>query len=171
MDWLALREKATDTLKRYRYVVLVLAVGMFLLLLPEQKNQEIPVTQQTSMEAAQPSDSLQNSLEEILSKIEGAGKVRVLLTEAAGERIIYQTDENLTTADTSSDIRRETVIVSDAGRTEKGLVQQVHPPVYLGAVIVCQGADKAAVRLSIVEAVANATGLSTDKISVLKMKG
>jgi hypothetical protein len=40
----------------------------------------------------------------------------------------------------------------------------------MGAVIVCQGADKPVVRLAIVEAVADATGLSTDTITVLKMK-
>lgn len=170
MDWIALREKATDAFKKYRYVLLVLAAGMILLLLPEKKTQE-SVTPQTVVEEKQGSENLQDALEEILGKIEGAGKVRVLLTEAAGERVTYQTDENLTTGESSSDMRRETVILSDASRSEKGLVQQVHPPVYQGAVIVCQGADRAAVRLAIVEAVANATGLSTDKISVLKMKG
>jgi len=49
-------------------------------------------------------------------------------------------------------------------------VQQVNPPTYLGAVIVCQGADSASVRLAIVSAVGSVTGLSTDKITVLKMK-
>ena len=55
-------------------------------------------------------------------------------------------------------------------RKQTGLVQQVNPPTYLGAVIVCQGADSASVRLAIVEAVGSVTGLSTDKITVLKMK-
>jgi stage III sporulation protein AG len=64
----------------------------------------------------------------------------------------------------------ETVIITDAQRAQQGLVKQVNPPVYLGAVVVCQGADRASVRLAIVEAVANATGLGADKISVLKMK-
>ena len=43
-------------------------------------------------------------------------------------------------------------------------------PTYLGAVIVCQGGDSPTVKLAIVEAVSNATGLSADKITVLKMK-
>ena len=41
---------------------------------------------------------------------------------------------------------------------------------YTGAVIFCQGADSAAVRLQVVEAVAVYTGLSSNKIMVLKMK-
>ena len=63
----------------------------------------------------------------------------------------------------------QTVIIS-SNREESGLIQQIHPPIYQGAIILCQGADSAAVRLSIVDAVANVTGLSTDKITVLKMK-
>ena len=61
------------------------------------------------------------------------------------------------------------VIRGENGK-ESGLVQRVDPPKYLGAVIVCQGADKAAVKLAIVEAVSKATGLGADQISVLKMK-
>jgi hypothetical protein len=42
--------------------------------------------------------------------------------------------------------------------------------VYQGAVVLCQGAADAAVRLAVVEAVSKATGLGADKICVLKMK-
>ena len=66
--------------------------------------------------------------------------------------------------------KTDTVTVTDAQRNESGLIRQVNPPVYKGAVIVCQGADNAAVRLAIVDAVGKATGLGADKISVLKMK-
>ena len=64
----------------------------------------------------------------------------------------------------------DTVIITGSDRSQQGLICQQIPPQYLGAVIVCQGADKAAVRLALVEAVSDATGLSTDAITVLKMK-
>ena len=57
MDWIALREKATDCFKKYRYVLLVLAAGMILLLLPEKKTQE-SVTPQTIVEEKQGSENL-----------------------------------------------------------------------------------------------------------------
>ena len=41
---------------------------------------------------------------------------------------------------------------------------------YLGAVVVCDGADSATVRLRIMQAVSALTGLGSDKISVIKMK-
>ena len=53
---------------------------------------------------------------------------------------------------------------------ETGLIKQVNPPKYLGALIVCQGADDPSVRLAVSQAVASVTGISTDRISVLKMK-
>jgi len=36
--------------------------------------------------------------------------------------------------------------------------------------VVCQGADDPAVRLAVSQAVSSVTGISTDRISVLKMK-
>ena len=41
---------------------------------------------------------------------------------------------------------------------------------YRGALIVCAGADSPQVRLDLVNAVAGLTGLSTDRITVVKMK-
>ena len=43
-------------------------------------------------------------------------------------------------------------------------------PVYQGAVVVCQGAGDSRVRLTVVDAVSVLTGLSSDKISVVKWK-
>ena len=41
-------------------------------------------------------------------------------------------------------------------------------PQYLGAVVVCDRADAPQVQLAVTQAVAQFTGLSTDRISVLK---
>ena len=161
--------RITDYLKKYRIAVFVLLAGIFLMALPEQKNKEkvSPLPEETSVEMP---DTLQNSLEKILCQIEGAGKVQVLLTEAEGQKTLYQTDNDTNVADSTRRQQQKTVIISDADREEMGLIRQINPPTYLGAVVLCQGADRASVRLAIVEAVASATGLTTDKITVLKMK-
>ena len=64
----------------------------------------------------------------------------------------------------------KTVIVTDSQRCESGLIRQINPAAYKGAIVVCQGADSSAVRLAITQAVAKITGLGTDNICVLKMK-
>ena len=53
---------------------------------------------------------------------------------------------------------------------EGPLTREVTYTVYQGAVVACQGADSAQVRLEIVRAVASLTGLGSDKITVIKLK-
>lgn len=167
MDWVSCKSTVMESIKKYRYVVLVLLAGIVLMALPEKE--ETPAAQpQTVIAQAQP--ELQEALANILSQIAGAGRVEVLLTQAAGEQTIYQTDEDRSTGDGTSDIRRETVLITGADREETGLIKQVNPPAYQGAIVLCQGADSANIRLSMVEAVMSVTGLSSDRITVLKMK-
>lgn len=168
MDWVTNKRTVLDFLKKYRLAIIVLLAGILLLVFPNGEKQEeksMPVSTEESLQ-----ESLQDSLEEILSQISGAGKVSVLLTQAAGKETIYQIDENTSAENGGSSSHRQTVLISGTGRKENGLIRQVKEPTYLGAVIVCQGADNAAVRLAVVEAVRSATGLTTDRISVLKMK-
>ncbi len=166
MDWIACKRRIMENFRKYRYVMLVILAGIFLMALPDRTDEE-PAVQPTAEETR---PQLQDSLEDILCQISGAGKVKVLLAQAAGESTIYQTDEDISTGENSSDIRRETVLVTSSDRKEVGLVKQVNPPIYQGAIVLCQGADNAAIRLSVVEAVMSVTGLTSDRITVLKMK-
>lgn len=165
MDWVSMKERGWESLKKYRYVLLAVLAGLFLMVVPEKKKEP-----EYRVAAVSAEPRLQDSLSEILSKISGAGKVEVLLTEAKGEQMLYQMDEDRTVGENNTDIRRKTVLVTDSGRNETGLLRQIDPPTYQGAVVLCQGADNAKIALAIVEAVADATGLSADKITVLKMK-
>lgn len=165
MDMNVIRGKTSEFLKKYRYVILVIVVGIVLMSIPdkkEERDETVPDANTVSW------TDRTEELTQILSQIQGAGKVKVLLTLSAGEKTVYQTDSDSGSA--SGAVRHETVIVTDGNRAQHGLVQQIRYPEYRGAVVVCQGADQPAVKLAIVEAVSNATGLGTDKISVLKMK-
>ena len=153
---------------KYKYAVVILIVGLVLMVLPTGNGQK-ETSQPTPTVAVETKDA-SRELADILGTIQGVGKVNVLLTVKAGERTIYQSDEDTTVTDTTSSIRKETVIITDSQRNQQPLVVQILPPEYLGAVIVCQGAENAGVRLAVVEAVCKATGLGADKITVLKMK-
>ncbi len=167
MEWLKLGHRATDFLKKYKYAFFVVLLGLALMLIPTgQKDTD---TQPQPAQPVQQQEEMDSRLAAILSQVQGAGKVQVLLTVAAGEKTVYQTNQDISGGESTSS-RSDTVIITGSDRSESGLVQQVNPPVYLGAVIVCQGADNASVRLAVVEAVSKATGLGADRISVLKMK-
>ena len=147
-------DRLKDFLGKYRYVLLVALAGLALMLLPggdgaEETMQLLPVA-----------DSLESRLEEILRRIDGAGDVAVLLTQVQSGETFYQTEGE----------DEKTVLITGVDRSESALVRTSRAPVYQGAVVVCRGADSPAVRLAIVEAVANVTGLRSDRITVLKMK-
>lgn len=165
MDWLALRRKATRIIEKYRYFLLILVIGVCLMLIPEFSFKE--KQPDTRIESEQTAPSLTEQLEQILSQVKGAGKVSLMLTVEEGEHIRYQTDDTYNSADSE---RHDTVIITDKDRTQSGLVQQVNPPRYRGAVVVCKGAQSPTVRLAIVEAVSKVTGLDSSKISILEMK-
>lgn len=167
MDWMNLSRKVKEQAGKYKYVLLILLLGIFLMSLPDRTTEPL----QQEMTDLQPDlANTAEELEEILAQIAGVGKVRVMLTEAAGSETIYQTDEDRAASSDSESLRIETVIVSDSDRKENGLIRTVVPPVYLGAIIVCQGGDSPHVRLSVVDAVSNVTGIGSDRITVLKMK-
>lgn len=157
-------------LEKYKHVLLILLVGIALMLLPTSREKTENLSTASSQPTQQAALSLQEELSELLSRMSGAGKVQVLLTEATGQNTLYQVNEDTTADETGKSSRTDTVILTDGSRNQTGMVCRVDPPTYLGAVILCQGADDPAVRLAITEAVSNATGLGYHKITILKMK-
>lgn len=168
MDLAKLREKQKTWIGKYKYAMLILGVGILLMVLPAR--QESTSSSEQISEKIQIVPSQESRLEEILMEIEGAGKVRVMLTQAHGEETVYQTDVDSNQESESSSQRLDTVMVTDENRSQSGLIRQINPPEYLGAVVVCQGADQPKVKLAITEAVSKATNLGADQITVLKMK-
>lgn len=164
MELSNIKEKVIVFSKKYKYVIAVVAVGMILMLIPTTKknNTDTPITKTTDIK--QEDHTVEEDLAEILSQIKGAGKVAVYLTTTEGEKTIYQTNES------GSDGRYETVTVTDAQRNQNGLVKQINPPLYRGAIIVCEGANDPVIQYAITDAVAKVTGLGTNQISVMVMK-
>ena len=160
MDLESGKQQFIGIVKKYQYVLVVVLLGVVLMLIPQGPREVQTVIEKEETVAP----DLEQQLSEILSQISGVGKAEVLLTEAVGRDTVYQVDtrQNQGNADT--------VIITDQNREETGLVKQILAPVYRGAVIVCQGADRAGVRLAVVDAVKSVTGLSSDCITVLKMK-
>ena len=160
MDIGKVREKGIKWIGKYKYLVLVVLLGVVLMLIPG-KTEEKTSTQDNSVVTN--TVTLDKELEKILSNIQGAGKVQVMLTVKSGEQIIYQTD--VPGAD-----REDTVIITGQDREQSGLVSQILAPTYRGAIVLCQGADSPNVCLAIKEAVSKVTGLDSSEITVLRMK-
>jgi len=163
MDCFTGKERLISLFSKYKYVGLILMLGIILMCIPTRTD----ISTQEDMSQEQRVTPLAVQLEDILQQMEGVGRVQVLLTEEIPEEIQYQVDEDYRGDGSGS---RDTVIISGSSRDEAGLVTSVKPPVYRGAVVVCQGADRPGVQLAVIQAVSVVTGISSDRITVLKMK-
>ena len=59
-------------------------------------------------------------------------------------------------------------VLLDGGDREETVVTRTAYPTYRGALVVCQGGDRADVKLAVTEAVSALTGLSSDRVTVAK---
>lgn len=160
-------EKVVAFIGKYKYAVLIVLIGLVLIMIPERSAE---VSENSSVIQDDTEESFEDALEEILSKIKGCGNVEVMLTISEGEEVLFQTDDVISGNGENADKRTDTVTVTDTNKVESGLVRQINPPVYRGAIIVCQGADDPVVKLAVTEAVSKITGIGANCISVLKMK-
>ena len=160
--------KLRNLAEKYKFAIMIFIIGLALLLIPDnrQRQQEIENPAPTNIKDS----SMQDSLTQILQSIEGAGKVKVLLSMSTGEETIYQTDSEISGSGETGEELVKTVITTTSERDEAGLIRQVNPAAYKGAIIVCQGADSPTVRLAVTQAVSKITGLGIDAICVLKMQ-
>ena len=152
---------------RYKFVVLVVLMGAGLLLWPDGSG-----TGAAAAEQAAPQRDLEAEMAEVLSAMSGVGQAKVLLTlDSDGQRQLAQDTELAYRGDTAApedySRRSETVLVEGSGGDEAVVVQKQYPT-YRGALVVCQGGDRAEVQLAVTEAVAALTGLSADRITVAK---
>ena len=163
--------KMTRWLGKYKYAALILLLGVALMLWPTGESETQPAREQESVDD-QEDPALEERLEGLLSQVEGAGQVKVILTYKTGTQYVYQTDEEKEEqqgTDVRSSRKTETVLVTVDG-VEQAVITQTVYPTFLGAVVLCQGADDPGVRLDLVNAVSSLTGLTADKISVIKME-
>ena len=84
--------------------------------------------------------------------------------------LVFETNQTSSHSENSSELKTEIITITDSDRNENGLIKQINPPRYQGAIIICQGANDPKVRLAVTDAVSKITGLGADRIAVLIMK-
>ena len=150
--------------KKYKFVLLVVLVGVMLMLLPVSSGTEEPTAEARASEESFDLEAEERRMEELLGRIDGVGKLRLMLTLQSGTRLTLAED----TQSDSGRTTRETLTLNRGSGSQEVVVTNRYYPVYQGAVVVCQGADSSAVRLAITETVQALTGLPSDRIQVAK---
>lgn len=168
-------------LERCKYPALILLLGLALVLWPSGREeasapQEAPAASEAA--AADPGEEYrlrtEKQLADLLSQIDGAGRVRVMLTLKTGPAAVYQTDrtESLTREGEKENRSSEerTVIFDRGSAYDEPAVVSTAYPVFQGALIVAEGGADPTVRLQLTGAAAALLGLGADQITVVKMK-
>ena len=127
-------------------------------------------------------NELEIKLEEILSKIQGVGELKVFINYSESNEIIPMYNENSKTSnteetDTSGGTRKieetdsqKEIIYEESDGEKTVITQKIVEPQIEGAIITAKGAGSAEVKTSIIQAVEAVTGLATHKIQVFEME-
>ena len=163
--WPEAVQRWKGALKNYQYVLLVIAAGVGLLLLPaggggSRQGEETPVQEEG---ASFDLEAFEKKLAQTLSQVEGVGEARVVLTLDGGSRQVLARDQD---RDGNGGGSNTVVTVGKGSGTQEVVPLQTVAPQFRGALVVCPGGGDAQVRLRLIQAVSALTGLGADKISV-----
>ena len=121
-------------------------------------------------------------LKEILSKIDGVGKVDVKMYFESGEVKVPAYNSTTQTAETREEDSQggtrstvqetggDTVVMYSQGGTNEPFILQTYKPKVTGIIIVAEGANNSKIRYDIQNAVSTLYNLSLDKVNVYPME-
>jgi len=146
--------------------MLLIAFGNFWGSSNKAKPAEASVANSQDSEAQYVSD-LEGKLEGVLSQINGAGEVSVMITLAdSGQSVVATNDQSSqSTTDTSSSVNKNSTIVTS--NNQPVIVQELKPKIE-GVVVVASGASNANVSMQIARATVALTGVGLSKVVVVE---
>lgn len=170
--WLgAAQQKVVPLAVKYRAVLIVLLAGVLLLASGGRGAKEEAVVSDVSAEpSAFDLAAFEQALCDKLAAVDGVGRVELMLSlEESGEAVYAVNTRQTTGMDSSQSYESDLTILSDGSYGEKPVTVKNLLPTFRGAVVLCDGADNAQVRLAVTQAVSTVCGIGSDKVTVLKM--
>ena len=170
------------------FLIILIVVLVAINLIWKDKKEDIKSTDSNKRLATQEQniteqkdDNLSNQLEDILQKINGVGKVKVLITYSQTSQTVPLYNEDSSQKDTQeqdktggtrkvveTDVKRE-VIYQETNGSKTLITQSTVSPKVEGAIVTAQGATNTNIKADIIQAVEAVTGLASHKIQVFAM--
>lgn len=119
---------------------------------------------------------LEQSLADIISKVDGAGETQVFLTMESSAEVVYATDEKQSNEHKSDNGTSENETVTETnyitiklsdGTQQAVKLKELEPQVR-GVIVVCEGGNDSVVQENIMRAVKTAFNISSTKVCILK---
>ena len=162
-------------IKHFEIIIVVVFCAILLLIysstFSSTKSEKNTLTALTTEEYA---EYLENKLSNVLSQINGAGNVSVMVTLACGVEYVYatnateettsQTNNGVTTTQTTT--TEELILVSQSGK-DSPLVIKENLPKVSGVLIVSSGASNISVMLELQKAVMALLEINAEDIEIL----
>lgn len=174
---MTLKERIKDIVTKNKKVALMCTLGIVGILLiffsnikPKNSDKKSDTVSTTEVTAQSDYESeIEQKLTEIISSIENAGEVRVMVTLESTSETVYAQNEKSNTAQNNSSYQNDYIIIDDADG-ENGLKVKVNEPQVKGVAVVCQGGNNPVVKQQITEAVTAVLGIGANRVSISKMK-
>lgn len=169
----AFRRIINDDRKK-AFVVLLGIAGVILLVIsevvPSDSKQQKQVQEESSTEIScdEYEKNLENRLQNIISKIEGAGNVSVMVTLESSTENIFAVDQKRNGTD-GKGYENEYVIIKKEDGEGTVLIQTAQPEIR-GVAVVCSGGGSAVVRQSITNTITAVLGISSARVNISVMK-
>ncbi len=170
-----LTEKVKVKNKTTVFVVLGI-IGMLLILLSgffKSDGDKKPAAKikTMSVNTAEYQDEIENQLVNILEKIDGVGKVKVMVTIEGSTEYVYAEEydtKNDNGKDKESQDYKNKVVIIDNGKEKEALVKKVLKPKVSGVIVVCEGGNSPSTSEKIYRAVSAVLDIPSNKICVAK---
>ena len=172
-----LRKLKALNIGKKNIVLIISSVAMLFVVLLSEFSGSLQVTNSLNEDGSVNSqkyiEQTEKELEVILEKINGAGKVEVMLTlESSYENVFakgYSTKEDKGETDEKKELQEEYIIIKNGSSNEECLVVKVYEPAIKGVAVVAQGADNIKVKNAITQTVCALFNISSARVSVEKM--
>ena len=172
-----LKKLKTFNIGKKNIVLIISAVAMLLVVALSELSGSLQATNSLNEDGRVNSqkyiEQTEKELEVILEKINGAGKVEVMLTlESSYENVFakgYSTKEDKGETDEKKEFQEEYIIIKNGSSNEECLVVKVYEPAIKGVAVVAQGADNIKVKNAITQTVCALFNISSARVSVEKM--
>lgn len=171
-----LKEKLSKLFSKNKKVLIIVlcsiaAVTMIVISeLGEKTKTDSPDTVKTNSLDSSYETELEDRLERIITQIDGVGRTSVMVKAASSEKSEFAKD-SVSSSDSDGDRKQDSQYVVIKGRNnEEGILLQKNYPEIQGVIVVCQGGADSRVISEVTNAVSSLLGISTNNISVIKMK-
>lgn len=132
----------------------------------KEEKSEARETEAEQTETTDYARAMEERLEELLSQVEGVGRVRVMLTlKGTGEK---QVEKDVTTSQGSA--QEETVFEEEGSSRRTPYVTGETNPQVEGLLVIAEGGDDGEVKAGIIDAAQALFGIEAHKIRIMKME-